>query len=974
MSNEETLNNVESESEKISRKVETDAAAQASDADVGAENIASDVEKVEDSGAADGKDEAVEVASKPNKTEDKKDKRKPESAKTVVDAQNSGGMSKIFKLVYYPVLAVFVLLMMIFSIIDGVYGYKPKAYSSSYYTEVNKHIDTLSSTSRSLMSQGGSSEASNYIFSTLSKFGFNPVDEKKSGDDEDIDKKDGIITTVTEWADVANVAAPTVTKMTSALDRSLQQKLDVSSYLVGAKITNVIAAVPSVKTRRGETSGAVIMTVRYDTRTDSVGAAENAAFVANVMQSLIELNPAAVELENDLVVVFTEDLDDAYGASAFMTAFDGLGDVVSRATVGINLDAYGNSGTLALTDASGAGLDYINSYSKVSGNAFNSSIVHGSIADGFKLGNAVASFGDIPAIQVAVVGGLDNSQSVLDTKGELSQSIVYQQAEFVKEYIETFAGKGAKASAESGKELVFFSYLDGGTVAYNSTASYVIGALILALVAATVTAIAIKKAFSVKKLFIALGVELLVIASTLVAMFGAYFLVTLMLTGFGVLPIHSIVSLRYFNVGIFIAAMVISLASAFGFTILYKKLFKVTASDTARGTAVLFGIVGALMSFAAPAYSYVVSWLGMLLTATLLVSACFKTMFKNRFGFGMDRLFLYAVPVAICMPLVMSALAMLTVLQPLYMLPVSMTLFTAMLGIAVPYLDRTKDLFDKVAKKLPMRTIRVQRTVTEKVEDRAKKGKFTEKTFKRIDKEKVAVNYKNYFGVSVIAVIGVVIALFSGGFGMDFGQTLTAPHTYYEAIYNDALVYEWETGSDGVTTQRIVVDDLSAYKYIRYAVTDLEWDGETSRYSKTVNYNVSDIIPKQPQITRSDKKYSISTFDGPRSSVTVTLPSARSVTRITIKNSRDDEFVYDFSGEQKIVLRLPYGFGDFTMDVEGGAPTLIEYEEQRPVASSGSDNALANVDEWNRVLQRYRDTRLVADLRGGIVLKRTFSL
>lgn len=974
MSSEETLVNGGSENENISVSVDTEVAANADDGSNTAESVSASETNAADV-AADNNVDKSETSSEQSMQADKKSVRsKPEKAKASSDGKAGKGMSKLFKLVYYPVLAVFVLVMMIFSIIDGVYGYKPKAYSSNYYTAVNSHIDALCASSRSLMSPSGSSAACDYIFNTLTNGGFNAVEEEKLGEEDSSDEKNKIITTVTEWADVANVPAPTVTKMTSALDYNLQEQMGVSSYLVGARITNVIAAIPSYKTRQGEASDAVIITVRYDTRTDSVGAAENAAFVANVMQTLIELNPAAVEFENDLVVVFTEDLDQSYGAFAFFNAFDGLGDVVSRAKVGINLDAYGDSGTLALTDASGAGLDYLNAYAKVSGSAFNSSIVPDSIADGFKIGNAVAAFGDIPAIQVAVLGGLDKSQSVLDTSKNLSQSIVYQQADFVKEYIYAFVNTNAEFSAESGKESVFFSYLDGGTVVYNSVASYVIGALILALVAAAVTVIVVKKAFSVKKLFIALGVELLVIASTIIAMFGAYFLVTLMLTGFGVLPIHAITSLRYFNAGIFIAAMIIAIASSFGFSILYKKLFKVTASDTARGTAMLFGIVGALMSFAAPAYSYIVSWLGMLLTATLLVSACFKTMFKNRFGFGMDRLFLYAVPVGICLPLVMSALSVLTVLLPLYMLPVTMTVFTAMLGIAVPYLDRTKELFDKVAKKLPMRTIRVQHTVTEKVEDRAKKGKFTEKTFKRVDKEKVAVNYKNYFGVSVIAVLGIVIALFSGGFGMKFGQTLTTPHTYYNAVYNDALVYEWVLGSDGETRQRIVVDDLSAYKYIRYAITDLDWDGELGRYSKTVNYNVKDIIPKQPEITRNDNEYAVKTFDGPRSSVTVTLPNARSVTRITVENSHSVKYEYYFSNQETIVLHLPYGFGDFTMNVEGGKPSLVEYEEQRIVTTSSSDNALANVDEWNRVLQHYRDTDLAANLRGGIVIKRSFSL
>ena len=52
----------------------------------------------------------------------------------------------------------------------------------------------------------------------------------------------------------------------------------------------------------------------------------------------------------------------------------------------------------------------------------------------------------------------------------------------------------------------------------------------------------------------------------------------------------------------------------------------------------------------------------------------------------------------------------------------------------------------------------------------------------------------------------------------------------------------------------------------------------------------------------------------------------------------------------------------------------MKSEEQRAVTASSPDNALANVDEWNEVLQYYRDSDIANDLRGGIVLKCDFSL
>ncbi len=975
MSNEEnvTLQNAEDSADKEQQKEQTP--------DMQEPQTDKPVEGTQSDTSADISDDSAksdDVAPAPEKKSDKPDKQK---TRAVSAGKSAAEKRKLFKVIYYPVLALFVMLMLVFSVIDGAFGYSPAPYGDAYYKAVNAHIAKLAENPRSAMSPSGGQgsaiglvAAQDYIRETLIDGGFGYNEEKKpeTNDGDDSDEK---YNTVTDWYRASGEKKPTVTVQSSVLAADLQNGINGGESLVGAEIKNIIAAIPSKK----QNAKSIIVTVRYDSRPDTVGAADNAAFVANAMQTLIEYVKSGAQFDNDIIVVFTEDLDKSYGAYAFFNLFKGLDDVTERAVAGISLDAYGNGGTLALTDASGAGLDYINAYTKVSGNVFNSSFVPSAVPSELINKNAVAAFGDIPAVQVAVLGGLDAAQSPLDTAGNISQAIVRQQSSFIKDYIDEFGNITAAFTDKADDGTAIFSYLDGGTVAYTSVASYVIGALIVALAAAVVIVLALKKTFSLKNMFVALGVQLLVVLGTLIALVGAYFLVTLMLTGFGVLPLRAITAVRYFNAGILIAAMIISLAASFGFTSLFKKLFRVTSSDVVRGTAMLFGLAGAVMSFACPAYSFVTSWLGMLMLAVLLVSVCLHKTFKSKFGMGMDQLYLYAVPVALCLPLIMSNITMLMWLLPLALMPVITTLFTATLGVGVPYLDRTKAVFDKVAKKLPKRTIRVERVVTEKIEDRAKKGKFTEKTFKRVKKEKIAVNYKNYFGISVIAVLGIVIALFSGGFGVDFGKSLTGYTSYADSVYNDALVYEWEKGTGDSVTQRIVVNDLTAYKFIRYSLTDLEWDGDKGRYSKTVHYKHTDIVSREPDIEKNGDEYRVTTFDGARSNVTVTIPSARAITKITVKESSknyDDYegYVYEFTNQDKIVLRLPYGFGDFTMEFEGASPTKFEYEEHRSVASDGTDGALDNIDEWNRVRVDYSGTEVGKSFRGAIVLKRTISL
>ncbi len=976
MSNEE--NSIEKEEPNIDRTdtaevrstaVEEDAAV---DAEKSATDVAADTRQAEqnvDTDSPSVKESAEEVSENDVKSDAKERKIKSDKPRgaTVDLAKN-----KIFKAVYYPVLALLVVVMMIFSIMDGVFGCSSNVYDASYLIDVKADIAELTKLSRSSMSSStGIVSARDYIVNGLTGGGFTYVAEKRTDDDDDDATVDDVAT-VTEWAVVNGSKAPTVTVQTATPSVSLQDEMGVSKYLTGAVLNNVVAAIPSDK----ENAGAVIITVRYDSRIDTDGAAQNAAFVANAMRTLVKYASEGSKFDNDLIVVFTEELDNAFGSYVFIKSFEGLNNVVSRAKAGVNLDAYGNGGTLALTDVGEAGYDYLTRVTNVY-NTFDSSVIPDTLGAELANKNAVKAFGDIPSVQIALLGGMDKAQSPLDTVDDISDAVLNQQAAFLKNYIEEFTVSNKTFTSERDDNMVIFSYLGGGTIVYTSVASYVIGALIIALIAGVITAMALKKTFSIKNMFKAAGLQLLVIASTLAATVASYFLVTLMLTGFGVLPIHAITSVRYFNAGILIAAMIVSVAAAFGFTTLYKKLFRVTSSDAVRGTAMLFGIVGAVMSFACPAYSFMTSWLGMLLTAVLLVSVCCHKIFKNKFGMGLDRLYLYAIPVAICLPLVMAEISALMWLLPLVLLPVIMMPFTGMLGVAVPYLDRTRAVFDKVAKKLPMRTIRVERVVTEKVEDRAKKGKFTEQTFKRVEKEKVAVNYKNYFGISVLTVLGIVVALFSGGFGVSFGKTLTGYTSYENAIYNDALVYEWTKDASGTETQRLVIDDLMTYKFARYSLTDLEWsDG---KYVKNVNYSTSGIISNEPTINKTDDVYNVTTFDGAYSYVTIKIPSARSITKITVKEqSKTDSgyngYVYEFNNKSEIVLRMPYGFGNFTMEIEGAKPSTFEYEEYRAVSVAGSDTALDNVDEWNRLKVDFAGTDVYDNLSGGIVIKRTFSV
>lgn len=891
------------------------------------------------------------------------------------------GMSKKFKWIYYPILAIVSLVLLILGMVDGLSGCASKVQDNDFYTAVRANISAISGSSHSAMSENDLATVRSRIINTLTTAGFTLQAEVKENEDSD----DEPTVTVTDWAKGdSNRPIYTVTEQTAFLTDELLSGIegkDDGHIAAATTVTNVIAAIPGTDTKAGnEGAGAIIITARFDTRDDTDGATSNSAFVATLAQTLAEFADADAEFKNDIIVVFTEAQGYHYGDYAFMRAFEGFSGAVGRAKLGLNVEAYGTGGTLAITDSTNDAL--VTAVSKTTGGAMNSSITNAALSSIINE-SALGAF-DVPAVQVSILGDLGAYVSQDDTAERVTDNVLYQQAQFIQSFIETFGQTSATYGGNG--EGVFFSYLDIGTVNYSKVAAYVFGSIILALMAATFIVNALRKtksinaegqtvekrAFNAFNILKAIGCQLLIMVSALAVLYGAYFLIALMLVGFGVLPIYSITSLVAYNTGVFVAALLLAVAVSFAFTALYKKLFKVKATDLVRATAVIVALIGAILSFAAVPASYLFAWVGLLSMIVFLLTTIFKGAFGSRFGFDIERLFLYCVPVALCLPFIMPALIVLSKSLNMLLLPIIVTVFALFAQFATAYLDYANATFDKIAKRLPPRVMRVQHTVVERIEDRAKKGKFTEQTVTKVENVRVKWNYKNYFGVSLVCALATVLILSFGGAGTaTFSRSITGFYDYDDAIYNDAIVYSWDN-TTGTATKRVEIRDLSVYKYARYAIDDLLWDSEKGVYYKTDNSDI--VVPgnAQPSITKSGSLYTVTCFDKNRSYVSLSFADASAITSITITAADNDEetYTYEFLRQETIELVMPYGFGDFTMTVEGASNSRITYTEKRP----GTDSPIINTDEWNDMIAYYANSNIASNLRAGIVLTNYYTL
>lgn len=890
-------------------------------------------------------------------------------------SNNPSKMNKTFKWIYYPVLAILCIIMLAFGLNDTVNGMTGSTRSDDYYKSVRTHISQIAGSSHSSLSNTSLESTRNYIIKELTDNGFDRVDEVK--ENEESTDEDAEVTTVTDWArSSGNVPHATVTVQSALVTQNIQNEIEGRTdnyYIAGRTVNNIVVAIPGSDTLAGNNARAVVITARYDTRDDTTGATDNSAFVASLLQSAIEYNQEGTH-RNDLVIVFTEDDDLSYGAYCFTYAFKGLDNVVSRMSAGLSLDAFGNDGTLAVTASNTNDYKMILNYVKSSKTALNSSLTEIILADEISENAAMGAFNDVPSIQVAVLGNLTALHSQEDTVANLSTAVLNQQGDFIKSYLDTFSN--ATKTYTSSSDAVYFSYLDLGTVVYSTTAAYVLGGLALALVIAAIVFNVLKKgnkSFAIGKVGMGIVVSLLSILCAVVALYGMYFACTLILSGFGVLPIQSVINLRLYNSGLMIGWILIAFAAQFGFTSLFKRVFKVKGADVTRGNAILITIVGAILSFVIPKASYYIAIPALFSALVFLLLTIFKTPFKNRFGFDIERLFLYAVPAIFCLPFVLGAIGLFGMAFPMYLMPAIMSVFMLLLGSIIAYVDYSRPVFDAVAKKLPPRTVPVKETVTEMVEDNIKKGRFTEQTFVKKYNEKVAWNYKNYFGISVVSIIAAILILVFGSFNTSFTSSNNRIFKYNDAIYNDALIYSYDFDSSSAT-RRLEVYDLMAYKYIRYAVNDLKWDNDKKCYYKSVPSNDTIVTSAtQPQITKSGDIYTVTPYDRDRSYVELSFPQANSITSIKITSSSDVEYVYEFLNQDSINLIMPYGFGVFTMEVKGTSSNTIDYIEKRP--SEGNDNnPLAELSEWAELRTRFIKTNIMDYIRSGVVLTSTFSL
>ncbi|MCL2675063.1 MAG: hypothetical protein FWE84_00495 [Firmicutes bacterium] len=761
----------------------------------------------------------------------------------------------------------------------------------------------------------------------------------------------------------------------SATVAAMSSSLASEHYLIsaGRVVDNIVVLIPGAKTQKGDRDADAILFTAHMDPSKKIPASEDASelvMLAVMMTEIERLVGNGYDGENDLVFLFTDGrYDNSVGLYAFLHQFTGFRwsqsedgeallptDLVSRIRFAANFDAIGTGHASMLLGA--VGNVAVTDYASMMGGSLSSSFIT-DIMGGFSSGfNALKDVG-ITSLNLITFGNLKNEGNAADSISALGKDYVTKltakKADMLLSVKDYFADKplaGTYITIDVGGEveldeetasfvitsektnMVYFSVLGMFTVAFPQFAAYIFGGALVMLIFAALIASAKKKAFSLSAMGKGLLLQLLAIGAAMVSIFAVYFFTMLILAGFGAVALVGILSFTYFNPALIIGFVLLAVALQGLFYNLFRNLFGVKsedgtrigalkATDIARGGVLLFLLVSVILIFAYPSIGALL-WLPAALAAiTMLVTSVFKEKFRLATGQDIERMMFYIIPVTFALPFILPVICILFSVAPMVLAPVLILPFMLLTGMTAPYLLAIKAPATRLLEKLPKRTIRVERTVTERVEDKAKKGKFTVVTGQKITKEKIHWHYSHPVAMAAIAVTAAVIIMISASLSKPIGASVYGFENYgrdYYAmsLFDDSVVISYIENTKGVTTTNLEIHDKALYGSLRYALSGYRWDAARKAYVKEFPFTwagKSLDAPKVVGVSGGGKINVTPAKNGtPIGLSELTLIGTGNISEVTVAYGEGGEMKFlNDEKKESMMIRLPLEEGAFSV-------------------------------------------------------------
>lgn len=872
---------------------------------------------------------------------------------------------KIFKRIYYPILAIVFVVFIVFSFVNVNVASSSTSLGANFKENLfgqDKHIDTLSSyKTDGFDRENGTANAYKYIESKLLKGDSNDsISTKRTTTVVYNSKGEDIGDTTASFVTSNSVVKPTTTVQTSVLRDevvlgSVNGQDDI--YDVAQEFTNVITVIPGQDRINGvENKDSVLIMTNYDSL--FTGATNNNSNVAVALEMARELLRNGSQYKNDIIFLFYEGgLQGNLGAYGFKEQFKGFDNIVDTIKVAVSFDSFGASGNLMMYHATENNSKIISQVSSITGGTYSSSLLNQIFNSREDVQVAVDIFDNAEGISFANIGARRYYNTILDNQEHLNQDLVIKKADTMNKFIDKFANSDL-TTLSSDTSSVYFSYLGSNIISYSNTMSIVFGVILIALLLGIIVINQFKKSFNFISALMGAVCTVLAMAGAVAGMYLIYLLCGLLLSGFGVISLRALFSFQFMNVGVLIGGFIIAGALLVAMYIILKKIFGLKAVALVRGNTLLMAVVAIVASFAFKEASFIFVFVAFLSLVVMLINMLAKDKFKDKNGFSIEQLFLYAIPVVLATPIIIPAISVLSMTTATIMLPVICLLFMMMAGSILPYATLLQPALDKVAKKVPARRVRYEEVVVEKIEDKAKKGKFTEQTVKKVREERVKWNYKNRVGIALCSVIGAVVLILSAAFSSGAGSNIYSNvNTLDNYIYNNSIVYVY----DGInSTKTLEISDMSLFKYVQKSssLSGFSYNADKEAYTKDY---YSTVISNIPTVTSADNVFTFNVYNeySNKSVVKVTGASKVKTFKFNSKSHGGTEYVFENEDAvDEMTFNLPIGYGNFTMTADSAVSVV--YEE-----SYNNIVAVSNITEVSGFLVENSDF----DIKTGLVFK-----
>lgn len=798
-------------------------------------------------------------------------------------------MNKLKK-IYYPILATVFIIALVLGLVFSQVNVGAKA-DKNFVSGVKAHLEYLENV-HNTYKPDNQQAVRDYVTSTLFDNGIYAAED---------DRTDGYRN--------AEIDGATYLVQTAELnEEDLQQSNEDELFYTFKTVNNIIIAIP------GKSDDAVLFMANYDSAFNSQSGIESmqaAALLQAAIEAAKDYDAEKIPQKTLLFVLTDAEHEGAYGAYAFKNLFKGFGGITDKIELAVN---FGAQGTGALAVASkGISVSSVTAVASELNEALDGLFAQKSDYDIF----------DCAKINVFFTGSREYLNTPRDTVKNVSEDKIYALGGAMKSLVKAY-GYDDKFNETNGA----MASVVGITFSYDNAVAYALGGLSLVLLALAVIFMIIKSKKAgglVKGIF----VQLLNFVATGLILYVCYFVIALLLAGFGVLPVIAITSVRYLNLGIFISSLILAFAAYSGVFLLTRRFLKVKATDAVRGGAVIIILGCAALCFALPSASIFFALTAVLEGAALIFASIFANKFRDKFGMDIERLFLYTIPLILFTPAIIPVLVQAGYTLSAVYLP--LILLVAVLGFTViaPYFGLLKPVLVKAVSKLPKHTIRVEKEVTERVEG-AKKGRNTvqEVKVKKIVNEKVEWKYRNRYGIILLGILSsLVIILCAVCPAPHFSTNIAETFSFREGLKDNSLVYHWEQQGSDAAIETLRVYDKVAYSYFGRVDNEFAYDRQIDAYVKNFRGNINSLLGTNEPVTilllDDDNGLKFNTYNlANESFISVKLTNVADVTKFTIKTERDEYEILN-DGKDTLILELPYSNNDY-----GTFSIIFEHTEE----------------------------------------------